>query len=161
MEETRECPYCREDIKAEAIKCKHCGSSVTPERPAHEGICPFCKEQIHREAIKCKHCKTVLNAETGSDCGCGESELVSGAPDPMTRASLRGGFQPEVAPGAMALDMGFPAGVALMVGGGGGGGGLGFGCRPGLVCRKYCGCMYGYCRCSWVCEEGWVCPRIV
>ncbi len=70
----RQCPYCKEEIKAEAIKCKHCGSGVTPERPAHQGTCPFCKEQINPEAIKCKHCKSVLNSDgRTSDCGCDRS----------------------------------------------------------------------------------------
>ena len=55
---TRDCPYCKEEIRVDAIKCKHCGSSVAPEKPAHEGTCPYCKEQIHPEAIKCKHCKS-------------------------------------------------------------------------------------------------------
>jgi predicted amidophosphoribosyltransferase len=49
---SRECPYCKEDIKSKATKCKHCGSAITPERPFHEGTCPYCKEQIQPEAIR-------------------------------------------------------------------------------------------------------------
>ncbi|MGE5847320.1 MAG: zinc ribbon domain-containing protein, partial [Ignavibacteria bacterium] len=29
MEETKHCPYCDEIIRANAIKCKHCGSILT------------------------------------------------------------------------------------------------------------------------------------
>ena len=29
--EFRKCPFCAEEIRREAIKCKHCGSEVTPE----------------------------------------------------------------------------------------------------------------------------------
>lgn len=29
-DETRRCPFCAEDIRAAAIKCKHCGSTVEP-----------------------------------------------------------------------------------------------------------------------------------
>jgi hypothetical protein len=68
--ETRECPFCKEEIMAEAIKCKHCGSRVTPERPGHRGICPFCKEEIHPDAIRCKHCHSDLShTDPGCDCG--------------------------------------------------------------------------------------------
>jgi hypothetical protein len=67
---TRECPYCRESIKPEAVKCKHCGSSVAPEKLAHGGSCPYCKEEINPEAIKCKHCKSSLVNSSQTGCGC-------------------------------------------------------------------------------------------
>ena len=68
--DVRACPYCKEDIKADAIKCKHCGSRVTPEKPSHGGVCPFCKEEIHPEAIRCKHCGSSTQDSSGRGCGC-------------------------------------------------------------------------------------------
>jgi hypothetical protein len=73
-ERVRQCPFCKEEIKSEAIKCKHCGSRVTPEAPAHGGICPYCKEEINPEAIKCKHCKSTLNSDKNADCGCTDGQ---------------------------------------------------------------------------------------
>ena len=29
MQETKLCPFCKEEIKRDAIKCKHCGSMLT------------------------------------------------------------------------------------------------------------------------------------
>ena len=66
----RTCPYCKEEIKAGAVKCKHCGSKLAATQPAHEGTCPYCKETIHSEAIKCKHCKSNLISVGGADCEC-------------------------------------------------------------------------------------------
>ena len=66
--EDRACPYCKEMVKANAIKCKHCHSSIAPEQPQHEGTCPYCKESINPEAIKCKHCQTMLLAKQGCEC---------------------------------------------------------------------------------------------
>lgn len=56
----RECPYCKEEIFSSAIKCKHCKSSIQPDKPSHNGICPYCKENIKPEAIKCKHCESFV-----------------------------------------------------------------------------------------------------
>jgi hypothetical protein len=91
-ENTRECPFCKEQIKPDAIKCKHCGSMLEPERPAHEGVCPFCKEQIHPDAIKCKHCKSDLTGGAAGaggryDCGCSGGGM--GGIDERTAMALR------------------------------------------------------------------------
>jgi uncharacterized CHY-type Zn-finger protein len=76
----RQCPFCKEEIRSDAIKCKHCGSRVTPERLAHEGICPYCKEEIDPEAVKCKYCKSTLNSDKGADCGCKDGQEGDYAP---------------------------------------------------------------------------------
>ena len=59
----RECSYCKEEIKAEATKCKHCQSFLREEELEHEGICPFCKEEIKLEATICKHCRSTLGPD--------------------------------------------------------------------------------------------------
>jgi len=87
------CEFCKEDIKADAIKCKHCGSMLKAKSPVHEGTCPYCKENIHPDAIKCKHCKSALGEENSavlSDCNCGsirDNEAVA-----MLMRRFRGGF---------------------------------------------------------------------
>ena len=50
---TKLCPFCNQEIKREAIKCKFCEQMVSEAKE-----CPFCKEMIHKDAIKCKHCKS-------------------------------------------------------------------------------------------------------
>jgi hypothetical protein len=54
--ETRQCPFCKEDIKQAATRCKHCLSTIPAEVPGHGGVCPFCKEDINVEAVRCPHC---------------------------------------------------------------------------------------------------------
>jgi hypothetical protein len=56
----RECPYCKEAIKPDAVKCKHCLSYLGPETLPHGGTCPYCKETIKPDAIKCRHCRSQL-----------------------------------------------------------------------------------------------------
>ena|SRR5436305_5031087 len=86
-DETRQCPFCKEQINSEAIKCKHCGSMIGSSKPEHKGICPFCKESIDPAAVVCKHCRSNLGAE--KDCGCAEKpNAVQG----MISRRLGGGF---------------------------------------------------------------------
>jgi hypothetical protein len=59
--ETRECPFCKEEVKATALRCKHCLSDIAPTTPDHGGVCPFCKETINPDAIACPHCTANLD----------------------------------------------------------------------------------------------------
>jgi hypothetical protein len=69
---TRECPLCREEVRVDALRCKHCQAALVPEQPDHGGTCPFCKEDIKPEAIRCKHCHADLTPGAAtSGCGCG------------------------------------------------------------------------------------------
>ena len=65
--ETRECPFCKEEVQATARRCKHCLADISPMKPAHGGICPFCKEEINPDAIRCRHCKSDLDL-SGCEC---------------------------------------------------------------------------------------------
>jgi predicted amidophosphoribosyltransferase len=68
--ETTRCPYCKEDIRADAALCKHCRSRLGAPVPEHGGICPYCREGIHSEATRCKHCGSDLEVRATSGCGC-------------------------------------------------------------------------------------------
>jgi len=94
---TRQCPYCKEEIRADAIKCKHCKSSIPPDKPEHGGTCPFCKEEVRPDAVKCKHCGSFIGPKpvTGG-CGCGcdkpgsimRGRPIRGAPGRAKRAGV-------------------------------------------------------------------------
>lgn len=88
---TQDCPYCKEEIMAGAVKCKHCGSKLAATKPSHEGICPYCKEEILIDAIKCKHCKSsLLDSKDKSGCGCGEESETPR--EPNDSVAFRAGF---------------------------------------------------------------------
>jgi hypothetical protein len=75
--DVRKCPYCKEEIKLDAIRCKHCRASIASEKPAHGGTCPYCKESIHPEAIRCKHCGSDVGPTSKAGCeNCARSTTV-------------------------------------------------------------------------------------
>ncbi len=51
---TKTCPFCGEEVKFEAQKCKHCKELIGDK------ACPFCGEIVKVAATKCKHCKSEL-----------------------------------------------------------------------------------------------------
>jgi predicted nucleic acid-binding Zn ribbon protein len=61
--DTKQCPYCGEEILAVAKKCKHCGEWLDKEANVHQKKmteCPVCAEEIEEDLKICPHCKEML-----------------------------------------------------------------------------------------------------
>lgn len=152
--DTRLCPYCKEEIKSEAVRCKHCGSSVAPEKPSHGGTCPYCKEPINEDAIKCKHCGSMVAQTTtyaASGCGCRWDESE---PTWHARFGLPSGFGRQAASPRMMQRAGIiripgPFGPIVIIGGPIDPGDPMY-CEGHYVCTNW----FGTDLCIWVCE--WV-----
>ena len=63
----KQCPYCKGNIKRDAIICSHCQKKVPGYDPNYVypenntvKQCPYCKENIKRDAIICPHCQKKL-----------------------------------------------------------------------------------------------------
>ncbi len=54
---TTHCPYCKEIILEDAIKCKHCNHTLWLN---DGGTCSYCNKDIKSGASKCIHCLSAL-----------------------------------------------------------------------------------------------------
>lgn len=56
-QETKQCPYCGEEILAVAKKCKHCGEWLEhPQQHQQMTVCPTCGEETPTDNPMCQQC---------------------------------------------------------------------------------------------------------
>lgn len=87
-DDTKNCPFCGEEILATAKKCKYCKQFLPNEdeniAETTTKTCPFCGEEIMSTAKKCKHCGEWLDYQDSPEqnqiihCAfCGKAVSVS------------------------------------------------------------------------------------
>ena len=77
-DEYKRCPYCGEDIKAIAIKCKHCKSDLAEGGPEADDLTAevvSAAEPVVSVAYKCPKCSALIQ-EGVTICGNCKAQLV-------------------------------------------------------------------------------------
>jgi hypothetical protein len=69
MVDVKQCPFCAEDIRTAAVKCKHCGSmldgSATPVEPSGQPFrCLVCQREFASELERCPTCQARKGASS-------------------------------------------------------------------------------------------------
>lgn len=82
--ETKQCPYCGEEILAAAKKCKYCGEWLDNiETPKNMIQCPTCGEDVEEGTMVCPHCNEpiVPKAETSITVPLETEQVKQGSPN--------------------------------------------------------------------------------
>ena len=97
--ETKNCPYCGEEILAVAKKCKHCGKWLhEPPQPKQMIPCPICGEEVEEGTEVCPHCKEQIGVDAPVQETVQESRPINRVPQPSvpvtpaTTSSVSGSF---------------------------------------------------------------------
>ncbi len=87
--ETIKCPFCAEEIKIEAVKCKHCGEFLQTENQSNVGIPDTAESESHYK-------NTAIDEENDNSIGGGGKKISIAIFGALIGIPLSYYFQPEL-----------------------------------------------------------------